>query len=49
VPSLYTITGSNGAGKSTVGPKYLPNEIINSCDVFDGDLLFVKNHFKKSK
>ncbi|MBD3750385.1 MAG: zeta toxin family protein [Sphingobacteriales bacterium] len=42
MPSLYIITGSNGAGKSTVGPKYLPDEILNSCEVFDGDLLFVK-------
>lgn len=51
MPSLYIITGSNGAGKSTVGPKYLPDEIINSCNVFDGDLLFVKkrNEYFPSK
>jgi predicted ABC-type ATPase len=41
VPSLYIITGSNGAGKSTVGPAYLPEDIRNNYKVFDGDLLFV--------
>jgi len=42
VPSLYIITGSNGAGKSTIGPDYLPEHIRNNYPVFDGDLLFVK-------
>jgi predicted ABC-type ATPase len=41
VPSLYIITGSNGAGKSTVGPRYLPENIRNNFPVFDGDLLFI--------
>jgi predicted ABC-type ATPase len=41
VPSLYIITGSNGAGKSTIGPEYLPQAIRDSYTVFDGDLLFV--------
>lgn len=41
VPSLYIIAGSNGAGKSTVGPDYLPDHIRNNYIVFDGDLLFV--------
>lgn len=51
MPSLYIITGSNGAGKSTVGPKYLPNKIMEICEVFDGDLLFVKkrNEYFPSK
>jgi predicted ABC-type ATPase len=42
VPSLYIITGSNGAGKSTIGPEYLPEHIRNNYEVFDGDLLFVR-------
>ena len=41
MPDLYIITGSNGAGKSTVGPDYLPSEIQQNYSVFDGDLLFV--------
>ncbi|MEO6129995.1 MAG: zeta toxin family protein [Ferruginibacter sp.] len=42
MPSLYIITGSNGAGKSTVGPDYLPLALQQKCDVFDGDKLFMK-------
>jgi len=42
VPALYIITGSNGAGKSSVGPDFLPQHILDNCSVFDGDLLFVK-------
>lgn len=41
MPVLYIITGSNGAGKSTVGPYYLPLSIQQSCTVFDGDKLFM--------
>jgi len=41
VPSLYIITGSNGAGKSSIGPQYLPEYIKKNYNVFDGDLLFV--------
>lgn len=39
---LYIITGSNGAGKSSVGPIYLPEYIRNTCPVFDGDKLFMQ-------
>ena len=42
MPSLYIITGSNGAGKSSVGSDYLPPEISSSCTVFDGDKLFME-------
>lgn len=42
MPSLYIITGSNGAGKSTIGPFYLPLEIQHDCTVFDGDKLFMQ-------
>lgn len=41
MPDLYIITGSNGAGKSSIGPEYLPYDIKNNYIVFDGDLLFV--------
>src|SRR6266496_1896622 len=41
VPELYIITGSNGAGKSSIGPKYLPQHIQDTCTIFDGDKLFV--------
>jgi predicted ABC-type ATPase len=37
--TLYLITGSNGAGKSTVGPDYLPPHIVARHVVFDGDKL----------
>ena len=36
MPNLYIITSSNGAGKSTVGPEYLPKVIHSSYPVFDG-------------
>ena len=39
---MYIITGSNGAGKSTVGPDYLPPFIQQGCTVFDGDKLFLE-------
>lgn len=42
MPDLYIITGSNGAGKSTVGPAYLPKNIMAHHRVFDGDLLFTQ-------
>ena len=38
-PCLFIITGSNGAGKSTVGATYLPEEIQKNYTVFDGDKL----------
>lgn len=42
MPNLYIITGSNGAGKSSVGPGYLPPEIHQHYAVFDGDLLYTQ-------
>ncbi|GGH08859.1 hypothetical protein FAZ19_02395 [Sphingobacterium alkalisoli] len=39
MPELFVITGSNGAGKSTVGPSYFPD---NLQDVFDGDKLYLE-------
>ncbi len=39
MPELHIITGSNGAGKSSVGPEYLPPQIRKVCTVFDGDKL----------
>jgi predicted ABC-type ATPase len=41
MPTLFIITGSNGAGKSTVGHTYLPPEIQNHYTPFDGDKLFM--------
>lgn len=41
MPTLYLITGSNGSGKSTVGPDYLPRRIIDNYKIFDGDKLFM--------
>ncbi len=43
MPDLYIITGSNGAGKSTIGPEYLPSEIKEKCAVFDGDKRFMQH------
>lgn len=42
MPELYIITGSNGAGKSSIGPNYLPSHIRQKGPVFDGDKLFVE-------
>jgi predicted ABC-type ATPase len=42
VPELHIITGSNGAGKSTIGPDYLPDHISKHYTVFDGDKLFLE-------
>lgn len=41
MPNLYIITGSNGAGKSSLGTAYIPESLRE--DVFDGDkLLMIK-------
>ena len=32
--------GANGAGKSTVGPSYLPAHIQEKHEIFDGDKLY---------
>jgi predicted ABC-type ATPase len=40
MPFLYIITGSNGAGKSSVGPNYIPLHLRES--IFDGDKLFME-------
>ena len=42
MPELYIITGSNGAGKSSVGADYLPEHIRQNNTVFDGDKLFMQ-------
>jgi len=39
MPELFVITGSNGAGKSTIGPIYFPPHLQN---VFDGDKLYLQ-------
>ncbi len=41
MPELYIITGSNGAGKSSVGAYYLPVAIREKYTVFDGDKLYM--------
>lgn len=40
MPELYIITGSNGAGKSSVGPDYIPAPL--NTFIFDGDKLFMQ-------
>ena len=42
MPELYIITGSNGAGKSSIGSSYLPEDIRKNYSVFDGDKLFMQ-------
>lgn len=42
MPSLFIITGSNGAGKSSEGAGFLPLEIQQECPVFDGDKLYIQ-------
>lgn len=41
-PELYIITGSNGAGKSSVGSSYLPTHIQEHYSIFDGDKLYMQ-------
>jgi predicted ABC-type ATPase len=41
MPELYIITGSNGAGKSSIGGYFLPLHIRQNCIVFDGDKLYM--------
>lgn len=41
-PELYIITGSNGAGKSSVGGSYLPTHIQEHYSIFDGDKLYMQ-------
>ena len=41
-PGLFIITGSNGAGKSTIGATYLPPKIQQDYTVFDGDKLMLQ-------
>ena len=38
---LYIITGSNGAGKSSIGYLYVPASFRKNRTIFDGDKLFV--------
>ncbi|NTS39423.1 zeta toxin family protein [Flavisolibacter sp. BT320] len=40
MPALHIITGSNGAGKSTIGATYLPLS-LQQLPVFDGDKLYM--------
>lgn len=40
MPVLYIITGANGAGKSSIGPEYIPIDLRES--IFDGDKLFMQ-------
>jgi len=42
MPDLYIITGSNGAGKSSIGANFLPSHIRNQYEIFDGDKLFME-------
>lgn len=42
MPELYIITGSNGAGKSSIGFNYLPEFIQKNYPIFDGDKLFMQ-------
>lgn len=42
MPELFIITGSNGAGKSSIGPEYLPAHIRQQGPIFDGDKLFLE-------
>jgi len=42
MPELHIITGSNGAGKSSVGPDYIPLHIRQQGPIFDGDKLFTE-------
>lgn len=40
MPNLYIITGSNGAGKSSLGSEYVPENLKKN--IFDGDKVFME-------
>jgi hypothetical protein len=42
MPELFIITGSNGAGKSSIGREYLSARIRQQGPIFDGDKLFIE-------
>ena len=46
MPDLYIITGSNGAGKSTIGQDYVPPEVLADSSIFDGDKLYMQKHLE---
>ena len=46
MPDLYIISGSNGAGKSTIGQDYVPANVLEDSPIFDGDKLYVQKHLE---
>lgn len=46
MPDLYIITGSNGAGKSTIGQDYVPAHVLDDSSIFDGDKLYMQKHLE---
>lgn len=46
MPDLYIISGSNGAGKSTIGQDYVPTHVLKDSSIFDGDKLYMHKHLE---
>jgi predicted ABC-type ATPase len=46
MPDLYIISGSNGAGKSTIGQDYVPANVLVDSSIFDGDKLYMQKHLE---
>ena len=46
MPDLYIISGSNGAGKSTIGQDYVPANVLEDSAIFDGDKLYMQKHLE---
>ncbi len=46
MPDLYIISGSNGAGKSTIGQDYVPTIVLEDSAIFDGDKLYMQKHLE---
>jgi predicted ABC-type ATPase len=46
MPDLYIISGSNGAGKSTIGQDYVPANVLEDSSIFDGDKLYMHKHLE---
>jgi len=46
MPDLYIISGSNGAGKSTIGQDYVPANVLEDSSIFDGDKLYMQKHLE---
>lgn len=46
MPDLYMISGSDGAGKSTVGQDFVSANVLEDSLIFDGGKLYMQKHLE---